>query len=273
MLILADLIPYAGPASDALASLAPLWRARRAVAQGRFDDAQREAQEAAARDPRSPRPWRLHGKWLAEADQPLRAAEAYARAARYFRNGWLAAFVPPLLRDAGRTESASTRPVVRPKVPVNGSEWDVLEAAWRELLAPRTDCVWLGQDDTGAVRDFFSPVKGGRWTRHEARVRLRPARLTGSDPLVIVMGAPPPVPFDAPIVTVHVSGGETARFALGRRAGVFHMTAATTPGTPVEIEIEAPTWTRPGRPAEQGVLVARVCVGAEAARAVDVALR
>jgi 4-amino-4-deoxy-L-arabinose transferase-like glycosyltransferase len=273
LLIVANLIPYVLPASRVLSASVPLWKAKTAITQGRFDDAQREVAVAAARDPGSPRPWRLYGRWLTQAGQPLLAARAYENAAGRRLGRWLTAFVPPLLREAGRAQSPAAGRPTAAALPVNQNDWSLLEAAWRDLPPPRTSCVQLGVDDVGAVRDFFPPTSGGRWTRHTARVRLRPAQGSSVEPVVIVMGSPEPSPLTGPVVTVHISGAAPERLTLDRVMRPFRLNARPKAGAPVDIEIVTPTWMRSGWPADVGVKVARVCVGAEAARALDTAPR
>jgi len=87
--------------------------------------------------------------------------------------------------------------------------------------------------------------------------------------VVIVMGSPEPSPQAEPLVTVRISGTAPERLTLDRVMRPYRLKARPRAGGPVGIEIVAPTWMRPGWPAEVGIKVSRVCVGADAARALE----
>jgi hypothetical protein len=155
--------------------------------------------------------------------------------------------VPPAVEEANRLSMGI-------------DPWLALETAWRELPAPRTDEVLLARGDYGAVRGFTWPRGDHRWSRHRAWVRLRPATPAPDYEVTLVMGSPTPSLLERPWVRVAVEGGTLARFKLGREVGAYSFTTPAPPGDTLVLVLDAPTWSRVGWGADQGVRVDRVSV-------------
>jgi hypothetical protein len=226
-------------------------------------DAEGAAARAAALDPTAARPWRTFGRWLAARGQVGPAANAYGRAALApSAIAWSAAAVRPrLLLDAGRSEEA--------------------EAAWRELKAPRTDEIRLGEFDYGAIRGFhhprgidprlvahrreitrYRPEDGAtpppglhRWSRGTAFLRLRPTVNAATYTVRLALGSPFPSPRQSPTVEVRVGDGPAQRLRLEREVREYVVEGKAGPDGVLEVRLDAPTWGRAGEPAGQGVRV------------------
>jgi hypothetical protein len=168
--------------------------------------------------------------------------------------------LPQLLREAGREGEADEAARRADAAARTFDAWWALEVAWRELPAPRTAEVRLAQADFGAVRGFLDARIGHRWSRHRAFVRLAPAEPADTWDVTIDMGSPPPSPLAEPEVEVRVNAGPPARLRLGPEVRSYTLRAEAARGAPLVIRIDAPTWSRPGEPPEQGVRVDRVSV-------------
>lgn len=288
VVIVAGLLrPYPTRAWRAVSALRMLTASEQSVKRGDFAEADRLASAAAARAPESRRPGSEYGRMLAAAGRPGEAAAAYERAARAPGTSWRPTVARPrLLRESGQRADADVALRRLQALSWNADPWLVLEAAWRELPPPRVDDVPLGVGDEGAVRGFFHP-RGldpersrhrlewtqyqnwqgpqpppgtHRWTRHRSWVRLLPTQPATAYDVTIAMGSPFPSPLPAPVVAVRVNGGEPHPFTLGRSVLPYTVRAAAAPGAPLLVQIDAPTWTRYGEPAGQGVRVDRVMV-------------
>jgi tetratricopeptide (TPR) repeat protein len=251
---------YVPPGWHALRATSDLRRARAALARGEWAAAERAVGRAAARNLRAARPWLAYGRMLARAGRPADAVDAYRRAGAANAATPTPVYVlPQLLREAGRLAEADEAARRADAAARSFDAWWGLEVAWRELPAPRTDEVRLSEGDFGAVRGFLDGRMGHRWSRHRALVRLRPTRAAPAYEVTIEMGSPPPAPLPDPGVEVRV-GADARRFTLGPGVQPYTLRARAEPGAPLVVEIRAPTWSRPGEPAEQGVRVDRVSV-------------
>src|SRR5262249_3481103 len=247
-------------AHRALAPLGP------ALDRGDLSEADRIASEAAGRDPGSARPWFEYGRALAAHDRAAEAVVAYRRGRALPALDWTAQVVlPRLLHDAGRPEEAEKAVLEANKLSWDVDPWILLEAAWRELPPPRVREVRLARDDYGAVRGFFYPHGAGvpmdrykatgphRWTRHRAFVRFRPETASPRVRVTIDMGSPPPSPVTNPTVEVRVNGGLPTTLELSSEVRPYTVEAALASGADLLVQIDAPTWSKVGLPAEQGV--------------------
>jgi hypothetical protein len=228
------------------------------------------------------------GRALAHRGENGPALEAYRAAARLanYANWRPQLGLARLLPLAGTHAEAA--PVVRQldRMSWDADPWLVLEAAWQELPPPVTNDVLLARNDYGAVRGFLHPRgldpavwahrlewsryedPGGpqpppgphRWTRGRAWIRLIPAEAAGAHEVTLHMGAPFPSTLQNPAVTVRVNGGAPQRLVLGSRLADYTFAAPTTGGGVIEVEIEAPTWSRFGEPGDQGVRIDRMSV-------------
>jgi hypothetical protein len=207
------------------------------------------------------RPWQLYGRWLAWAGRSAEAAAAYEKAAER-RPGHLAPLLalPRLLREAGRATDAARWAERRDPVVAHLDPWTVLEAAWRELPAPRTDEVLLARDDYGAVRNFLHGGGNHRWTRSRAWIRLVPPRPAAAYIVTIDMGAPPPAPRPHANVRVRVDGGAEAAFTLDGEVRPYTLRTPKPAGAELLIELRSPTWNRSDLPPDHGVRVDRMTV-------------
>ncbi len=187
---------------------------------------------------------------------------------------------PRLLADAGRTEETEAALRKAHLLSWDVDPWLLLEAAWRELPAPRADAIELAGLDYGAVRGFHHPrgidptlighrreitlyrAKDGpvpppgphRWTRATAFLRLRPTVSAPVYRVTLVMGSPFPSPLANPEVVVTV-GDRQERVVLGRELRAFRSRARPTREVYCCVQLDAPTWGRAGEPAGQGVRV------------------
>jgi hypothetical protein len=246
------------------------------------------SERANEKDPGSPRPWFNYGRHLIARGEVAVALDAYDRGALLATAAnWRALVVRPrLLHELGRDDEA-----VRALRRLHRHSWDtdpwlVLEIAWRELPPPRTDTIVVGGGDYGAVRGFLHPRGGDpglsahrlewtkygelggpqpapglhRWSRRRAWLRLLPPQPASVYDVTLIMGSPFPSLLESVTVTVRVSGGESHRFVLDRELRPYTFRASCRPGEPVVVRLDAPTWSRMGEPADQGVRVDRMSV-------------
>jgi hypothetical protein len=75
------------------------------------------------------------------------------------------------------------------------------------------------------------------------------------------MGMPDPSPMPSAAVEVQPRGGRGVTVTVGRQVAPFRVEAPADARGVVEVCLEAPTWSRKGEPAEQGVRVDRMQVG------------
>ena len=202
-------------------------------------------------------------------------------AARYDESWVARTALPRLLREVGRPEDADQALHAAQVLSWRADPWLVLEAAWRELPPPRTDEIRVGGDDFAAVRGFYYPRPapevgfewaryGGdgpspppgphRWTRKRAWLRLVPTTQASSYTVTIDMGSPFPSPLDSPEVVVSLNDRAAPRLRLAREVRPYTFPATLPAGAPLVVRIDAPTWSKPGEPAEQGVRIDRMRV-------------
>lgn len=281
--------PYAVPAWRALHAEI-LSRGMSAAAHtGDWARARQFAEEAAAADPRSPRPSIEYGSALLRAQRLDEAIVTYRMAQE---RAIVANVTPPLALSRLLAETEPGSPdAERAQREVDRLSWDfdawiVLETAWRELPPPRTDVLQVGQGDYGAVRGFFHPRGGDpalsrhrlewnryedpaaptppagshRWTRHRAWLRVSPASEASAYTVTLEMGAPFPSTLVSPVVTVRAPGKAAVRVTLDGTVRPYHFEATPRPGEPLVVRIDAPTWCRQGEPADQGIRVDRMTV-------------
>lgn len=251
--------PFVMPAVRAVGASGAVREARAWAAAGDIAGAEGAAYRAASLDRFAARPWLALGSALARAGEPARALEAYRRAEERKPYVWTPRLVrPALLAAAGLPSEAALTEADQFSWHVD--PWLALEAAWRELPAPRTDAVLLARGDYGAVRGFTLPRRDHRWTRSRAWVRLRPLTPAPRYTVTLEMGAPAPSPLGAAEVVVAVDGAPPARFRVGPAMAAFTLEAPAPRDGTLVVRIDAPTWSRFGEPAEQGVRVDRVAV-------------
>lgn len=272
---------YVAPSVRALRSSLALGEARRALDRG--EDAEGAAARAAALDPTAARPWRTFGRWLAARDRAAQAEAAYTRAAGSPSGfPWTTVAVRPrLLLDAGRPEEAEAALRKAHLLSWDVDPWLLLEVAWRELPAPRTDEIRLGAFDYGAVRGFhhprgidpklvghrreitkYRPEDGGepppglhRWSRGTAFLRLRPTVKAATYTIRLALGSPFPSPLSNPTVEVRVGDGPAQRPRLEREVREYVTEGRSGLDGVLSVRLDAPTWGRAGEPAGQGVRV------------------
>ena len=277
-----SIAPYAGDAVRALSARRAMRHVLPLVDAGRLTDAQSGVFAASRLHERSPRPW-------ADVAQRLGARGHAAEAAVFYGRGAALANFANLRPNAGlaRFDPADERGLAfLDRASFDQDPWIVLETAWRELPPPVADEVPLARNDYGAVRGFLHPrgldpmlsahrlewarYESGeqpppgphRWTRHRAWLRLVPTTGAGTYDVTLEMGAPFPSTLAGPTVTVTANGGAEHRFTLDRtiRPYVFRLPLAAN--EPLVVRIDAPTWSRLGEPADQGVRVDRMSVRA-----------
>ncbi len=289
-IVAASVAPYVAPAGRLLASRLALGQAFTALAHGDVAGAQVLAGEAAARAPRSAWPFTLFARELLRAGHAPQALSMYEQARDRATPVHLAPMLalPRLLAAAGQPAQATLALRAADALSWNQDPWLALELAWRELPAPRTDAIALGAGtgDYGAVRGFLHPrgddprlARGRmwndyarlgsierpppgahRWSRARAALRLIPVTPAARYDVTLWMGAPFPSTLVAPTVTVS-AGHSVARFTLGRAVAAYTLPVdAPAAGTALVVRLDAPTWTRIGEPAEQGVRVERLSV-------------
>jgi 4-amino-4-deoxy-L-arabinose transferase-like glycosyltransferase len=255
------LSPYPRPAWDAARAAWTLRSMETALAAGDEAGASLLAFQAASQDRQAARPWLTYGRLLSALGLSEQALEAYAKAQERKGHHWMPRLVRPrLLQEAGRDAEAAPAVEAANQLSLRTDPWLALEAAWRELPAPRTDEVLLSRGDYGAVRGFTWPRGDHRWSRHRAWVRLRPLTAASSYEVSLVMGAPPPALLDRPRVKVWVEGGAAAEFELGREVATYTLLTPAPRGETVLVGLETPTWSKVGWGADQGVRVDRVAV-------------
>ncbi len=285
---LMEVRPYLVPAWQGLQSALAMRSTRALLAAGGPEAVGLQVESAAARAPRSARPWFDYGRALAQASRPAEAVAAYRRAATLATPAnWRATLaLPQLLHELGRSDQAAAALAKAHRLSWDNDPWLALEVAWRELPPPRTDTIELAGFDYGAVRGFLHPrgidpmlylhrlewsqyelLPGEdpppgphRWTLGHSWLRLFPNLPAQSYQVTLIMGTPYPSPFASTEVTVKAHGGGARRFRLDRELRPYSFPVATGRGRPIEIEIEAPTWSRLGEPADQGVRVDRLTV-------------
>jgi len=145
------------------------------------------------------------------------------------------------------------------------------------------DEVRLARGDYGAVRGFLHPRGGDpelyahrqewaryeppgetppagahRWSRHRAWLRLQPAVPATAYEVTLEMGSPFPSTLSTPAVVVTANDGIAHRGTLGREVRPYAFRVAAAPGQPLVVRLDAPTWSRIGEPADQGVRVDRM---------------
>jgi hypothetical protein len=277
--------PYAEDAvRDAVASVTMV-QARRAVARGDVATARSLTESAAARAPHSARPWFDLGKALDfRGDAPGAVAAYRLGEPRTSPPNWRGALGLARLLPLVEPDAAWPAVARLDTISWDVDPWLLLEVAWRELPAPVTDEVLLARNDYGAVRGFFhprgldsdtsarrrewtqydesvgpAPPPGPhRWTRGRAWIRLRPTRPATAYEVTIEMGSPFPSPNATPEVTVTGNDGVAHRQTLAAEVRPFTWRIGVPAGEPLELRINAPTWSRLGEPADQGVRVDRV---------------
>ena len=286
LIVVGMLRPYAGAGWRDAAATRLTARAVRAVEGGATDEAWRIAEQAAARAPRSPRPWFDLGQALDGHGDAAGALAAYVkgdpRATPANWRGLLArARLLPLL-EGGDGAARALRQADRASWDVD--PWLVLEIAWRELPPPRTDEVLLARNDYGAVRGMFHPrgidaaddrssqwaryEEGGspppgphRWTRGRAWVRLLPTAAAAAYDVTVEMGSPFPSPNSAPVVMVRGNDGVAHAQALTAAVQPYTFrVGGVRSGEPLVLRFDSPVWSRAGEPADQGIRIDRVSV-------------
>jgi len=283
-------LPYVGPAIRALGARRALRPAREAIARGDLSEADRLAAAAALRDPRSPRPWFDHARDLYAAGHPGEALAVYERGASLASLfNWRADVARPrLLRELGRDTDAAEAQRKLDEMSWTADPWLVEEAAWRELPPASADEVRIGNGDYGFVRGFFHPRGGDpglgrtrqewsrygegggpqpppgthRWTRGRAWLRMVPGDPAPAHELTLVMGSPFPSPVSSPNISIRANGGPPYRFTLSPEVKTYTLRIETSPGRPVLVEIDSPTWCRAGEPADQGIRLDRAVLSA-----------
>ena len=289
LLAVSMVAPYLVPALRAVAARRAMRSLDGVLATGDLVEAARIAADAGGRDPRSPRPWFDFGQALVRTGHPAEAMDAYLRGLPVATGAnWRGRLARPrLLESLGRPPEAAEAGRVLDRLSWDDDPWLVLEMAWRELPAPRTDEIVLGGgEDYGAVRGFLHPRGGDpqlfrhrlewnkydqlggpepppgthRWTRHRAWLRLLPATTAPAYDLTLWMGSPFPSTLASPEVALRIGSGEPSRVTLDREVKPYRLRAAVAAGRPLIVRLDAPTWSRAGEPADQGVRVDRMTV-------------
>ena len=80
--------------------------------------------------------------------------------------------------------------------------------------------------------------------------------------LTLVMGSPFPSPVSSPNISIRANGGPPYRFTLSPEVKTYTLRIETSPGRPVLVEIDSPTWCRAGEPADQGIRLDRAVLSA-----------
>jgi hypothetical protein len=241
---------------------------------------------AGARDPRSPRPWLLLARRHAWGDrpQPALAALERARPLTTVANWSVAISRPRVWTAVGRTKDGIRAARTLDTLSWDTDPWLVLEMAWRDLPPPVTDRIELGGGfDYGAVRGFLHPrgaalplhlhrlewdryqLKGGpqpppgthRFSRGRSVLRLRPETPAAAYDVSLIMGAPFPCTLDRPQVTV-AAGGRSQTFTLDSALRSYTLARVRAEDGVVAVTLRAPTWSRAGEVADQGVRVDRL---------------
>jgi hypothetical protein len=133
-----------------------------------------------------------------------------------------------------------------------------LAATWLWLAPPVTDELDLAMEAAGAADNFVRDARDRRWTRHTARLRLRPRTSAAAYDVTVHMGSPPPSPLVAPEVVVTGPGGEEATFTVDRAQKPYRLRVTRPADGVLRLSIRAPSWNRVQQPPDQGVVVSRV---------------
>lgn len=280
--------PYVAPAVRAVRAYSAERAAIASAEAGDAVGAWLRTELAAARDPRSPRPFLLLARAQIRGDraQPALAALERARPLTTVANWSVAIARPRVWAAVGQTKDSVRAARTLDTLSWDTDPWLVLEIAWRDLPPPVTDGVELGSGfDYGAVRGFLHPrgaalplhlhrlewdryeLKGGpqpppgthRFSRHRAWVRLRPATAADAYDVTLTMGAPFPSTLERPRVTVS-AGAVSQTFTLDAELRPYTLSGVRPADGVVEVALRAPTWSRAGEVADQGVRVDRLDV-------------
>ena len=237
---------------------------RAALDRGDTVAAARAARRAARVAPRSVNPLLRYARLLAERGRLEEALATYEEA-QSRRPGHVVAFLAlaPLWEQLGRPDRALLAQQEADELLRNTESRQllvhVLSAAWLWLAPPVADELELGPAAYGAADNFvLSHVRS--WTRHTARVRLRPRTRADAYDVTIEMASPPPSPLAAPRVVVAGPNGEEASFTLERAARPYGLRIRAPADGIVRLSITAPSWNRRREPPDQGVCVTRVSV-------------
>ena len=286
VVVLVTLHPYWKLAVRGVRSSIVLRSVPRLVERAAMDEARQEVSRAANVAGSSPRPWLRYGHWLAQQRLADEAIDAYQMANGVASQTWTSRVVlPQLLREAGRDDELTDAIRSADRASWNADPWLMLEIAWRELPAPRTDTIRIGWGDYGAVRNFMlprgderaqllesrsplfrksepgvAPAGFHRWTRGTSWIRLIPTYEASRHRLVIEMGSPYPSILPSPKVDVRVNGGRVHSFVLDRTIRAYALDIETEPGEAIAIRLDAPVWSRAGERASQGVRVDRISI-------------
>jgi 4-amino-4-deoxy-L-arabinose transferase-like glycosyltransferase len=262
----------AGVAALLLAPFAPpLWRAARAewrlagvdalAARGDWAAVDARVRAAALVASDAAFPFERHGRLLARAGRDDEARDAYEQAAARQPTAWLASVaLPQLLRQLGRDEEADARVAALGRAFTRPRAWEPLEAAWRELPAPRRDEIVVGRDDFGALRRFGERRRGMRWTQPGAALRLRPTTPAARYRVTLAAGSPEPSPFAEPELRVRCGGEAPVALRLGRALAEHVFECAPDADGAIVVHLDTPLWNRPGSPVDAGVQVTRARV-------------
>jgi hypothetical protein len=286
VIVVGMLRPYAAAAWRDAAATRLMAGASRALDRGATDEAWRIAEQAAARAPRSPRPWYDLGKALDFRGDAPGSLAAYAKGdPRALFPNWRGVLGRArLLPTLGDRDAAARAVRQADRASWDVDPWLVLEIAWRELPPPRTDEVLVARNDYGAVRGMFHPrgidaaddrssmwaryEEGGvpppgahRWTRGRAWVRLVPTVAAPAYEVTVEMGSPFPSPNPAPVVMLRGNDGVAHTQALTAtiQPYTFRIGVARS-GEPLALRLDSPVWSRAGEPADQGIRIDRVFV-------------
>jgi 4-amino-4-deoxy-L-arabinose transferase-like glycosyltransferase len=282
----AMIAPYVAPSVRALRAYAAVRTAFPPADAGDSVGAWLRTELAAARDPLSPRPFLLLARRHAWGDRPQPALAALERARPLTTvANWSVTIARPRIWTAvGRTKDGIRAARTLDTLSWDTDPWLVLEIAWRDLPPPVTDRIELGGGfDYGAVRGFLHPrgaalplhlhrlewdryeLNGGpqpppgthRFSRHRAWLRLRPATAAAAYDVTLTMGAPFPSTLAHPEVTV-TAGGRSATLTLDEELRTYTLPGVRPENGVVEVALRAPTWSRAGEVADQGVRVDRL---------------
>jgi hypothetical protein len=78
--------------------------------------------------------------------------------------------------------------------------------------------------------------------------------------VTLEMGSPFPSVLATPVVRVVANDGPVHAFTLGRDVRAYSFRVAIPRDLPLVVRLDAPTWSRVGEPADQGVRVDRMSV-------------
>jgi hypothetical protein len=257
-------LPFTVPLLRAAQSAWTLRPAREAIDHGDLAGARMIADRAAALNPTAVRPWLTFARWMDDTGHSEEAVAAYREALARRPPHWVARVaLPTVLADAGRTdEAAEARAAAEAFLDAEGINPGVaLEGAWVFMAPPRTDEIRMGVNDYGAARNFLHDRGTFRWTRHRASLRLVPATVAPRYEVTLEMASPPPAPTPNPEVDVRGPGRAHARFRLSADVRPYSFFVPAPPlGTPLRVDIEAPSWNEVDQPPDQGVRVDRMTV-------------